>query len=149
MMPAMETPDLVLVPSNSPILRQLAAEVTDIATQVLPLVIPMLDLMERRGGIGLAAPQVGIGLRFFVSQIQGHRVVINPAYVPAVGTASVSALEGCLSWPGQRTYVRRYDRIQVGWLDLEGRPQSSELSGLDARVFQHETDHILGVTIFP
>ncbi len=145
----METTDLALVPADSPVLHRPAAEVTDIATQVLPLVVPMLELMERKRGAGLAAPQVGVGLRFFVSQIQGHRAVVNPGYQAAWGSGRTSRLEGCLSWPGRDTYVSRFDRITVQWRDLSGALQNGELEGIDARIFQHETDHLNGITIFP
>ncbi len=145
----METTSLTLVPADSPVLYRPAAVVTDIAVQVLPLVAPMLELMERKQGAGLAAPQVGLGLRFFVSQIQGHRAVVNPSYEPAPRAGRTSRLEGCLTWPGRNTYVSRFDRIYVEWQDLEGRPQAGELEGIDARIFQHETDHVNGITIFP
>ncbi len=123
--------------------------VIDIATEVAPHVEGMTRLMIEKRGIGLAAPQVGIGLRFFVSQILAWPVAVNPHYAPILDAGRMSGLEGCLSWPGLSTYVARYQKIYAQWIDLNGHPMCAELSGLAARVFQHETDHLLGITIFP
>ncbi len=147
-MPAMETTDLALVPADSPVLRRRATVVKDIQAEVAPLVEPMLALMDRHSGIGLAAPQVGIGLRFFVTLLPGFRVVINPISLMTAGH-TVSRLEGCLTFPGRRTFVARPNEIVVEWTDLAGKQQLSELSGMEARVVQHEMDHLNGLLIFP
>lgn len=137
-----------LVAPTHPALRQSAAEVTSIRDQVIPYLAAMRELMATKEGAGLAAPQVGLGLRFFISRIKGCKVAINPRYDP-VGHARTSGVEGCLTWPGRRTYVARHDKISATWMDLEGRAHGQELAAMDARIFQHETDHLNGITIFP
>lgn len=144
----METTELTLVPATSPILRQVAKKITDIPTEVAPYLAEMRRIMEEKDGAGLAAPQVGLGLCFFISTIPGHPVVINPIYAPIFGEHS-SRLEGCLSFPGRKTFVSRYRSIQLDWTDLEGKARSTVLHDMDARIAQHEVDHLYGTTIFP
>lgn len=138
----------VLVPSTAPVLRTPATAVEDIAIQVVPYIARMKELMALHNGVGLAAPQVGIPLRFFVSRIQGHGVVINPRVVATSG-GRVSKSEGCLTWPGRTTYMARARCIVTEWTDRNGNKRTSTLQDFDARIFQHETDHLNGVCIFP
>lgn len=137
-----------LVPSTAPVLRSPANAVEDIASQVMPCIARMKELMAQHNGVGLAAPQVGIPLRFFVSKIPGHGVVINPRIVSTSG-GRVSKSEGCLTWPGRTTFMARARCIVTEWTDRDGNKRTSTLQDFDARIFQHETDHLNGVCIFP
>lgn len=138
---------MILVPPTNPVLWTRAEPVTDIATQVVPFWSAMYTLMCAHDGLGLAAPQVGINRAFFVTGILGMRVVINPRIL-ASGCSS-TAEEGCLSLPGYRREVERPWKVCASWMDLDGIAHTAEwLSGVEARVFQHETDHCFGRCIF-
>ena len=135
-----------LVEASAACLRTPAAEVADVR-DVAPYISRMRELMAEKKGVGLAAPQCGIGLRFFLSAIEGHRVVINPRIVRTFG-GRVSKPEGCLTWPGRTTFVARHEGIVAEWTDRNGAKKTTTLTGFPARIFQHETDHLNGVCIF-
>lgn len=131
-----------------PLLSKPAAPVTDITTQVGPeLVREMFQLLGVAGGVGLAAPQVGISLRFFITGFAKLPVVINPEIVER-SEQHTSAREGCLSFPRRETFVRRPVGIRVKFLTHHGEEVLRFLGNYEARVFLHEFDHLSGVTIF-
>lgn len=130
-----------------PILLAPAAEVEDpTAPEIRRLVADMAETMEDAGGVGLAAPQVHVGLRLFVwrTGAGGVSALINPE-LEQVGEETETAWEGCLSIRGLRGAVRRASRIRFRGLDIDGRPVEGEAAGLVARVMQHETDHLDGI----
>jgi peptide deformylase len=102
--------------------------------------------MEDAGGIGLAAPQVHVGLRLFVwrTGAGGVSALFNPVLEP-VGEERETAFEGCLSIPGLRGAVNRAARLRFRGLDVAGNPVEGEAAGIVARVMQHEADHLDGV----
>lgn len=103
----------------------------------------MLKIMFEHNGIGLAAPQIGLDKRIFVMGNPSQSFVcVNPEILS--GQGDVKYLEGCLSFPGLWLHVNRYQTIQVKYSDILGREHERELSGLMARVFQHEHDHLFG-----
>jgi peptide deformylase len=112
------------------------------------LIDDMVETMYAAPGIGLAAPQVGVGLRVFVADLSVGRdpmqliVMINPEFVEREGTQLEE--EGCLSLPGFNATVLRPERAVVRGLDREGREQRIEGTGLLARAFQHEIAHLDG-----
>ena len=112
----------------------------------------MLDLMYQREGVGLAANQVDLPYRLFVTNPEGdphikdaEMVFINP--VLRGGKGSAEAEEGCLSIPDVYAPVKRNEAIKVQAYNLRGEPIEAELNGLFARIVQHETDHLDG-TLF-
>lgn len=130
-----------------PVLLAPAAEVEDpTSPEIRRLVADMAETMEDAGGIGLAAPQVHVGLRLFVwrTGAGGVSALINPE-LEQVGDETDVAWEGCLSIPGLRGAVRRASRIRFRGLDINGTTIEGEAAGLVARVMQHETDHLDGV----
>jgi len=134
-----------LVPSSDPILKKVCEQVTDIKKQVTPEIVrQMRRIMLENNGCGLAAPQVGIPLAFFVT-FDG--VYINPSWMP-ISINKTSKSEGCLSFPGRRCFVSRYDSISASWIGIDGFSYKRTLHGLEARIFQHETDHTNGICIF-
>lgn len=139
---------LTLIPSSDPILRARATEVTDILGQVTPHLTAMRELMLAKDGAGLAAPQVGIPLRFFISIIPGAELMINPRVIKTEAPFGVVE-EGCLTWPGQITPVRRSERILVEWTSQFGTQRAAALTNLAARIAQHEIDHLNGICLFP
>lgn len=141
-----------LVARTDPILWTPAEAVLDIKDGVLPHLEEMRSLMAEFGGMGLAAPQVGIGLRFFITNARERnlRCVINPR-LEQVSTECTSDREGCLSWERgtMRDFVKRHDWIVASWTNIDGAPiERQRLGGVLARLFQHERDHLDGINIF-
>lgn len=136
-----------LVSENSDVLYSVAEEVTDIETQVMPHVKAMKKIMRLKKGVGLAAPQVGLGVRFFITSIEGLRIVINPS-VSQSSPDRKSMQEGCLSFPKRKKLKKRSNRILVGYTNQKGNPVAKILTEFHARVFQHELDHLNGICLF-
>lgn len=141
---------------DHPALRQKSTPVT--ASQMKALG-PLLDEMEKTcikaDGVGLAAPQVGINLSFFImlpgpnkrypKAPHGPReVVFNPKIIKK-STKKISDWEGCLSLPGRRAEVPRYASIQVQYYNEHGKLIEKTYEGFLARLFLHEYDHLRGV----
>jgi peptide deformylase len=132
---------------GDPVLRMRAAEVDTVDDEIRELTERMLRLMHEAEGIGLAATQVGILRRFFVCTLDGEdRVIVNPVVANA-GKRLETDEEGCLSLGAVRVPVERPVEITLEGLDRDGQPLSLELEGLDARVAQHELDHLDGMLI--
>ena len=109
------------------------------------LVKEMLSYMIIKGGIGLAAPQIGLDLAVFVmGTAEDSLALFNPRIV-SVGKDNVVVQEGCLSFPGLYLNVKRPSTVVVQYEDIEGKTQQKELKGLMARVFLHEYDHLMGI----
>jgi len=136
-----------LVSSDNPVLFDHAKKVENIRAEVEPLLKKMRKILDQKKGLGLAAPQVGFGIRFFISRIDGCNVAINPKWGPN-GISQETESEGCLTWPGQRKKVERYSSINAVWTDRKGNIHRKVLYGLEAIIFQHEWDHLNGVCIF-
>lgn len=103
--------------------------------------------MAKARGLGLAAPQIGHALRVFaVADKSGPIVCFNPAIVHRMD-GEERGQEGCLSYPGVYVYVRRARRILARFQDVTGAWREREFAGLQARVFQHELDHLDGRTL--
>lgn len=129
---------------GDPVLRQRAKPVDRITKKTQRLLKDMADTMYAAQGIGLAAPQVGVLERLIVVDIgEGLISMVNPRIISASG--SDVDVEGCLSMPGLRGYVERAETVVVEGLDEKGKPLRIEASGLLARVFQHEIDHLDGI----
>lgn len=143
-------PLLPILVAPKPILRAKARPVRPGDDDVVRALIPqMLATMYAAPGIGLAAPQIGHGLRLAVIDLQPDEVpapmhLINPEIV-ALGDELVTREEGCLSLPGQYADVTRPGRVKVRYLDLEGVRRELEADGLLAACLQHEIDHLDGV----
>ena len=131
------------------VLAERAKPVEKIDENIHRLVEKMTDIMLKNGGIGMAGPQIGVPLRLFIispdASRKGVKVYINPTVTPTSKPESIS--EGCLSVPGVYAKIRRYEKCTVTATDLEGNEFSEEAEGLLARVLQHESDHINGLTI--
>ena len=133
------------------VLHAPAEPVTEITDEIQQLIDDMIQTMYAAPGIGLAATQVGVGLRLFVCDVSAGRstadlmVFINPEFVERDGMQLEE--EGCLSIPGFNATVARPSRAVVKGLSRDGREQVVEGSGLLARCFQHEMDHLEG-TLF-
>lgn len=151
-------------PAGLPVLRRPAAryegQLGD--DRLAALVDAMRETMHAAPGVGLAAPQIGIGLQIAVLEdaadvpepIAAARdrrplpftVIVNPRYRP-VGTATAACYEGCLSVPGYQAVVDRPAAVRLTAEDHRGAAVDSEFHGWQARIVQHETDH-LGGTLY-
>ena len=133
------------------VLHRPAQPVVEITADIHQLVDDLIQTMYAAPGIGLAAPQVGVPLRIFVVDLSVGRnpsdlmTFINPEFVERDGMQLEE--EGCLSLPGFNATVARPARAIVEGLDREGKQQTVEGTGLLARAFQHEMDHLEG-TVF-
>ncbi len=129
-------------------LHRPAAPVADITSDTQQLVDDMIQTMYAAPGVGLAAPQIGVPLRIFVVDVSVGRnpadliTFVNPEFVERDGMQLEE--EGCLSVPGFNATVARPSRAVVKGLDRDGREQVIEGTGLLARAFQHEMDHLDG-----
>lgn len=122
------------------------------------LISDMQDTMKEKGGVGIAAPQIGCNLRVVMFGFEYNErypnekpvpftVIINPS-IEVLSDETINGWEGCLSVPGLRGLVPRYKKIQYSGYDLEGNSISRIAEDFHARVVQHEYDHIDGV-LFP
>jgi peptide deformylase len=118
------------------------------------LVADMFDTMAAAKGAGLAAPQIGVDLQLVIFGFTRNErypeappvpmtVLINPTITPQ-SDALVEGWEGCLSVPGLRGLVPRFDRIRYSGFDVQGQAVEREAEGFHARVVQHECDHLVG-----
>jgi peptide deformylase len=130
-------------------LHQAAADVATFDDDLQRLIDDMIDTMYAAPGVGLAATQIGVPSRVFVADVSAGRdrnglvVMINPTIVQREGMQLEE--EGCLSLPGFNATVVRPARTIVRGLDRHGNEQTIEGTGLLARAFQHELDHLEGV----
>ena len=140
-----------IVRYGADVLHHPAAPVGDITPETQLLIDDMIQTMYAAPGIGLAATQIGIPLRIFVCDISVGRnptdliTFINPEFVERDGMQLEE--EGCLSLPGFNATVARPSRAVLKGLDRQGEEQVVEATGLLARCFQHEVDHLDG-TVF-
>jgi peptide deformylase len=132
----------------APVLLRPAARVEEVPENIEEILAGMREVMELERGIGLAAPQVGLGIQMIlVGQTDEdgpeERVLLNPEIIHR-STKKEWGEEGCLSFPGIYGEVLRHLEIEVAYTDLEGQPQTLKADDFLARVLQHEIDHLNG-----
>ena len=140
---------------GDPRLLEIARPVVDFATPALAeLIDDMFDTMAAAGGVGLAAPQIGVGLQVVIfgfakserypdAEAVPETILINPVITPLAADEDLG-WEGCLSVPGLRGEVPRFTRIRYQGFDPHGAPIDRSVEGFHARVVQHECDHLIG-----
>ena len=134
---------------GDPVLRSRASEVTEFGAELAREAERMVEIMHGAMGVGLAATQLGVLRRLLVFQAGPDAeatAVVNPQ-IEWLSEELATAEEGCLSLPGIGVDVERPLHARVRGVDVEGRPLLLEASGLEARVLQHEIDHLDGVLI--
>jgi peptide deformylase len=140
-----------LLRHGAPVLHRPADPVPTLTPEIQSVIDDLIQTMYAAPGIGLAAPQIGVPLRIFVVDVTAGRssgelvVVVNPEFVERDGMQVEE--EGCLSVPGFNASVVRPARVVVRGLDRQGVERTVEATGLLARAFQHEIDHLDG-TLF-
>lgn len=153
---------LPIVAYGDPVLKKQAKEITKDYPNLDTLIDNMFETMYGAYGVGLAAPQIGLSIRLFIvdaspfaedddlskeeqEQLKDFkRVFINPTILEETGD-EWAFNEGCLSIPDVREDVFRQPNIKIQYQDQDFNTHTEELSGLAARVFQHEYDHIEGI----
>jgi peptide deformylase len=147
--------EIVTLPA--PILRAKARRVKSVTPEIRQLLDDMVETVRLAPGVGLAAPQVGIGLRVIVVEYAESSedpdaapkqpklyTCVNPEIVRR-SSETISGAEGCLSIPGYLGEVDRHAAITVKGLNRQGEPFRVKATGWLARIFQHEIDHLDGV----
>lgn len=153
---AMTAPDPMAAAAHirifgDPTLRTVCQPVTRFDAHTHGLAVTLRELLIAAGGVGLAAPQIGTASRLLVYRLNDHPdadvgALVNPAYTD-LGEGHDVAVEGCLSLPGLPLPVRRHQAIRVTGQGLAGEPLQFDTDGFEARVLQHEIDHLNGVLI--
>lgn len=140
---------------GDPVLHAVASPVTEVTDDIRTLVADMFETMDAAPGVGLAAPQVGVGLRIFTYNYETddglpwRGVILNPELwmrptQPGLPDEDEES-EGCLSFPGERFPLRRSDEVRLTGTDLEGAAVDISVTGWRARIMQHEFDHLDGI----
>jgi len=127
------------------VLRQKAKRVPTIDGSIQSLIDDMVATMQQQGGVGLAAPQIGVSLRVVVIQLPDEELItlVNPEIVKRSGEREV--VEGCLSVPGYAADIKRSVSVTVKGWDRHGEPVRIKATGLKAQALEHELDHLNGV----
>jgi peptide deformylase len=143
---------------GEPLLREAAQPVARFDRALLELVADMDDTMRAERGAGIAAPQIGVGLRVVIFELKDnpryphikpvpYTVLVNPT-LTALTEEQDEGWEGCLSVPGMRGLVPRFTQLRYQGFDEHGTPLDRTVEGFHARVVQHEVDHLEGI-LFP
>jgi peptide deformylase len=139
------------------VLRERATEVENIlGDECQQLINKMMLAVSESGGVGIAAPQIHHSVRIFImcskpnerypdAPLMEPTAIINPEILH-YSNKKIKDWEGCLSVPSMRGLVPRYHQITVCYFDQQGNKQQKELTGFIARIFQHELDHLNGLT---
>jgi peptide deformylase len=147
---SVDTQSLSLLIFPSPILLQRASEVDASDRNVQEVARRMIEMMFEQNGVGLAAPQVGLSWRLFVTRNPEDKesgvAWMNPT-LEVTSTDDDIEEEGCLSLPKIRGDVRRPTGIQISGFDVNGDPAQESSDEFIARVWQHENDHLDGILI--
>jgi peptide deformylase len=145
-----------IIKLGNPILREKAVWVENVQEEKIQnLIDELITLVDQANGVGIAAPQMAASYRLFIVASRPNArypyapemqptAMINPRIV-AHSSEIVKGWEGCLSVPGIRGLVPRYQTIQVEYTDRSGNLQKQELTDFVARIFQHEYDHLEGL----
>jgi len=144
---------------GAPILRERANAVENFASQELHDLVQLLfEKQDEAGGIGIAAPQIGVSQRVLVYGISkpnprypdvvliANTVIINPE-ITWYSDETSERCEGCLSVPGVRIPIERPDKIRLAYQNMNGEHIEKDFEGFEARIVQHETDHLNGILI--
>ena len=141
-----------LVYYPDPRLRESAKKVGKADAALREAVPKMFEIMYQARGIGLAGPQVGLGRRIVVANLEadpekkeGEQVFLDPEILDRAG--EMKEEEGCLSLPGMVAQIKRSEKLTVRYRDLDGNEITREVEGLEAKLFQHEIDHLDGILI--
>lgn len=137
----------ILTGEDNPVLRTKTKPVKKVTKDILSLIKDMEATTKKADGLGLAAPQIGQSLRLCVAQIGGKLIPLIDPDITWRSDDMTIAEEGCLSLPGLWRDVPRPAEIALRYTDVKGTQKELRLKELDARVVQHEVDHLEGILI--
>lgn len=134
-----------------------ALPVTEFNAALGELARTLMLTMEQANGVGIAAPQIGVSQRLFILASRPNErypdapemaplLMVNPELLSHSGETEAGE-EGCLSVPGTRLSIQRYTWVDARWQDVHGQMHHKRLEGFIARIFQHELDHLDGITL--
>ena len=135
---------------GDPVLREKADEIAELDRETKNLVDELIATLKDAGGLGLAAPQIGVAKKVFIIDLssidltESIKVFINPKIIYSSDNEVVME-EGCLSFPGMFQRVQRPEKVKVTATGLDRKEFTLEASGMLARAIQHENDHLNGV----
>lgn len=134
-----------IIEDGDPVLRKTCREVDEVNDRIRMILDDMIETMKDAGGVGLAAPQIGMMRRIFVAEPEPDQIYcfVNPEIVSAEGVQESE--EGCLSLPGYVGLVDRPEKVVIKGLDRDGNPQEYTFEGFPAIVMSHEYDHLDGI----
>lgn len=142
----------IVTGTDNKILRTISSPVKKIDRKIKDLVADMTDTMMAVDGLGIAAPQVGVNLRIYIARLNFNTP--HEMNVPMLNAEFLSIVdemdeyeEGCLSIPKKFGLVKRANKVTIRYMDLKGKTHTLNLEGLNARIMQHETDHLNGILI--
>ena len=132
-----------IITAGNPDLKRKALPVTAFDKKLKFIISDMKKTLYEANGVGLAAPQIDLNIRVFVADDgeSGFEAYVNPVWEP-VGNETNVDTEGCLSVPGYVGLVERYTTVRIKYQDARGKKKQKVATGLLARCFQHETDHL-------
>ncbi len=142
---------------GQPVLKKVASDITADYPELSTLIANMEETMYKADGVGIAAPQVGLAIRLFIidtneieregndPEDQAMKQVFINAYIVEEGAERWDYEEGCLSIPKIRGDVERPKTVRLRWVDEHFQPHERQFTGINARVIQHEYDHIEGI----
>lgn len=146
-MPPIEYSKLSILEHPHAALREMAKPVERFDEDLQLLIARMIEVLQTVDGVGLAATQLGVPLRVFVTTLPGleSRWYVNPVLMHPKGEDVWE--EGCLSIPGKKLSIRRAKVVTIRYMDVAGRAAEEVSGGLPARCWQHEVDHLDGILI--
>lgn len=142
---------------GNPVLQKLASKVAEVqAPAIKDILAQMTQAMQELGGVGIAAPQIGVSLQILIvaskpnarypnAPLMKPVIMLNPE-IMTQSTETERGWEGCLSVPGIRGHVARARRVDISFDNVDGKRQRLILEGFPARIFLHEYDHLIGLT---
>lgn len=135
--------------NNDSVLKQVASEVTEFDEKLSYIAGIMSAVCNENKGVGLAAPQIGASIRIILIHTgsEKFRYIVNPKIEPFRNRGTKTAKEGCLSYPGKQARAKRWKKVKVTGKNIDGTPFEKVYTGLNARVAQHEIDHLNGKCI--
>lgn len=142
----------IVTGGDNKILRTVSLPVKKIDRRIKDLVADMAETMQSVDGLGIAAPQVGVNLRIYIARLNFNtphemNVPMLNAQFLNISDETEEHEEGCLSIPKRFGILRRSVRVTIRYMDLKGKTHTLNLEGLNARIMQHENDHLDGILI--
>lgn len=137
--------------NEDPILREKCEDTSKDMDNILGFIKELIQVLGISDGVGLSAPQIGYKYKAFTIRPEGKgksiTVMLNPM-ISEYGTETDWMQEGCLSFPGKIKNIERYKKLKLKYYDKNFNEYTKEFKGLEARIIQHEMDHLKGKCIF-